>query len=247
MCQSSATTVINMETVEPIMARAFLHSSITLHVAPSIMTLHSSTCTDNFEETAHYVAQGRTSWSGWGSHPDYYCQGDGSNQALYSSSVHGTNIGVGCCSEDGTKGYRPNCNAHPATYDDAVAVCSDAGYRLCTLTEMMTGITRGKGCWYDAAYQWVSDSCDISDNAVGSHSRFEDDFEDPQHFKMIDAMNDAALNTLAISLTGKDLFILALLILNVVSLAILVSKCTKCCNRAKVNYEAVSVLSENEV
>ena len=75
--------------------------------------------------------------------------------------MHGTNIGVGCCSEDGTKGYRPNCNAHPATYDDAVAVCSDAGYRLCTLAEMMSGITEGKGCWYDGAYQWVSDSCDL--------------------------------------------------------------------------------------
>merc|ERR1719295_2266972 len=108
---------------------------------------------------AHYVAQGRTSWGGWGSHPDYYCQEAESNQALYSSSLHGTNIGVGCCSDDGTKGYRPNCNAHPATYDDAVAVCNAAGYRLCTLDEMMSGITEGTGCGYDRAYQWVSDVC----------------------------------------------------------------------------------------
>jgi len=127
---------------------------------------------------AHYVAQGRTSWGGWdSSDPDYYCQDDASNQALYSSSKHGTNIGVGCCSEDGTKGYRPNCNAHPATYEDAVAVCSASGYRLCTLDEMMSGITGGKGCWYDAAYQWVSDSCSVSVNAAAMHSGTAEEME----------------------------------------------------------------------
>jgi len=83
--------------------------------------------------------------------------------------------------------------------------------------------------------------------AAKADLRFEDDFEDPQHFKMIDAMNDAALETDVISVAGKDLLILALLILNVVSLTILVCKCTKCCNGQKVKYEAVSVLSENEV
>jgi len=122
-------------------------------------------------DTAHYVAQGRTSWPRWSSSdPDSYCQQDASNQALYSSPHHGTNIGVGCCSEDGTTGYRPDCNAHPATYDDAVAVCSAAGYRLCTLDEMMSGITQFKGCMYDGIYQWVSDSCDISVNAAASKS-----------------------------------------------------------------------------
>ena len=78
------------------------------------------------------------------------------------------------------------------------------------------------------------------------HPRFPDDFEDPQHFEMIDAMNDAALDTVAISVTGKDLLILTLLILNVVSLTILVCRSTKCCNGKQVKYEAVSVLSENE-
>ena len=64
---------------------------------------------------------------------------------------------------------------------------------------------------------------------------------------MIDAMNDSALDTITISVTGKDLFILALFILNVLMLAILVCKCTKCCNGKNVKYQAVSVLSENEV
>ena len=73
--------------------------------------------------------------------------------------------------------------------------------------------------------------------------RFNGVLDDFEHFKVIDVMNDAV----TISVSAKDLLILALLILNVVSLAILVCKCTKCCNRNKVKYEAVSVLSENEV
>ena len=85
-----------------------------------------------------------------------------------------------------------------------------------------------------------------SAQSAPAHPSFNDDFEDLQHFKMIDAMNDAALNTVTISVTGKDLFILALFILNGLMLAILVCKCTKCCNGNKVKYQAVSVLSENE-
>merc|ERR1719242_237493 len=83
------------------------------------------------EPAFHYVAQGRTSWEGWHDSPDYYCQNDEDNQAAYGSSYHGLNIGVGCCSEDGLSGYRPDCDAHPATYHEAVAVCSEYGYRLC--------------------------------------------------------------------------------------------------------------------
>ena len=59
-------------------------------------------------------------------------------------------------------------------------------------------------------------------------------------------MNDSVLDTVTISVTGKDLLIFALLILNVVSLVILMCKCIKCWNGKKVKYESVSVLSENE-
>jgi len=63
-----------------------------------------------------------------------------------------------------SKGSRPDCNIHPATYQEALDLCTAKGKRLCTLQETLSGVTRGKGCGYDAAYQWVSDSC--SDPAV---------------------------------------------------------------------------------
>jgi len=116
--------------------------------------------------TAHVVAQGHKGWSGWGSAADSYCQSDTNNQAAYHSSKHARNIGVGCCSQDGSTGYRPDCNAHPATYQEAVTVCTSRGYRLCTAAEILNHKTSGKGCWYNAAYEWTSDECDISANAA---------------------------------------------------------------------------------
>ena len=167
----------------------------------------------------HYVAQGRTKWGGWSSsYPDYYCQANDNNQAQYSSSVHGTNIGVGCCSSDGTKGYRPNCNAHPATYADAVAVCSDAGYRLCTLDEMMSGITEGTGCWYDTAYQWVTDSCvleDISLNAAAIQSGTEG-----ENAAGIDSDGDADHNNWTVVATAIG----AIAVMSIVILMLLMKK-----------------------
>jgi len=76
---------------------------------------------------------------------------------------------------DGSTGSRPDCNAHPATYEEAEVICDEAGYRLCTADEMLSGITEGKGCWYDAIYQWVSDPCtvdyaSISADASAQHS-----------------------------------------------------------------------------
>lgn len=32
------------------------------------------------------------------------------------------------------------------------------------------GITEGTGCWYDAAYQWVSDECDVETAAAAAAS-----------------------------------------------------------------------------
>ena len=86
-----------------------------------------------------------------------------------------------------------------------------------------------------------------SAQVVPADPRFDDNFEDLRHFQMSDAMNNAAMDTAIISISSQDLLILALLILNVVSLTILVCKCTKCWNGEKVKYEAVSVLSENEI
>lgn len=110
--------------------------------------------------TAHYIARGNPTNGNWNDgEVSFHCHADKSNQALYSSKTHGFNIGVGCCAEDGSNGYRPDCGIHPATYQDAVDLCTSNGYRLCTLQETISGITKGSGCNYDAAYQWVSDEC----------------------------------------------------------------------------------------
>ena len=66
------------------------------------------------------------------------------------------------------------------------------------------------------------------------------------HLKAIDAMNKAALNTVTVTMTQKDLLIFALSIANVLTLTVLVYKCTKKWKQKKMQYEAVSVLSENE-
>merc|ERR1712223_631399 len=79
---------------------------------------------------------------------------------------------------------------------------------------------------------------------VGRKKR--DHFND---FEPIGAMKKAAPNTWTVSVTGKDLFILVLVILNVFTLIMLISGCTECCKveQRKVQYEEVAVLSENEM
>ena len=62
---------------------------------------------------------------------------------------------------DGSAGARPDCNAHPMNYDEAVALCASYGYRLCTLEELFQDeITTQTGCEYSNGYNWVSDECD---------------------------------------------------------------------------------------
>jgi len=125
------------------------------------------------QATAHQVIQGKPSWGGWeDSNPDNYCQSDDNNQAAYISKGFDLDIGVGCCSMDGTSGDRPSCDVHPATYQEAVDLCSANNKRLCTLQEMQTEITEGTGCNYDGAYLWTLTSCDSpsASNAPASHT-----------------------------------------------------------------------------
>jgi len=112
--------------------------------------------------SAHYIARGNPLNQQFEDpQVSFHCHDDENNQALYSSDSHGFNIGVGCCNEDGSVGDRPDCSSHPATYQQAFDLCADNGLRLCTLQETISGVTQGKGCSYDAAYQWVSDSCSV--------------------------------------------------------------------------------------
>jgi len=116
--------------------------------------------------TAHYVVRGNpTKSSKFDGEVAFYCLDDEENQAAYYSKAHDYDIVVSCCSEDGSSTLRPSCNAHPATYQDAVDLCAaNTGYRLCTLQEMLVGKTIGDGCYYDWAYNWVSDECELSEN-----------------------------------------------------------------------------------
>jgi hypothetical protein len=184
---------------------------------------------------AHYVAQGRTSWS-WGDVPDHYCQSDEDNQAAYYSSNHDYDIGVGCCSDDGSSGYRPDCDAHPATYQEAFDLCNENGYRLCTVEESENGITEGTGCWYDATYQWTSDSCDMTSSSA----------QDPQH-GILDWVKanvgggdwQKTMDTDAVVvLTAKDLVILGLLAATLVLVTALIVSCIQR-SRRRTNYAPV--------
>merc|ERR1719445_2947107 len=110
----------------------------------------------------HEVVQGRRN-SAWGLLPRYYCQSDDDNQAAYQAPWLGYDIAVRCCSGSGhsVEGHTPDCGAHPATYADAVRVCTvDNPYRLCTRQEILAQVTAGTGCAYNGAYIWVSDECD---------------------------------------------------------------------------------------
>jgi len=135
--------------------------------------------TDSDDEPAHYVARGNPIHTQFEGDVAFYCQADSDNQAAYKSLNNDRfgqplafNIGVGCCSEDGSTGYRPSqCNVHPATYTEAETICAVAGYRLCTLQEMLVGKTKGEGCNYDNVYQWVKDQCSLDDSAQVSAPR----------------------------------------------------------------------------
>ena len=83
-----------------------------------------------------------------------------------------------------------------------------------------------------------SDSSDDDDN----------DLELVPNAMMEDANLVNSATGYVLMVTGKDLFILMLLIVNICTMTILISKCTKCDESLgrEVIYKAVSVISENE-
>lgn len=123
------------------------------------------------ETAAHFVARGRAVHdSYWTNGVDAYCHSDDNDVSQYFSiDVNHDDISdkirVSCCSADGTSGWRPTADcfdddwSNPQSYQEAEAVCNNAGYRMCTLQEMLSDVTQGTGCWYDLAYNWVSDAC----------------------------------------------------------------------------------------
>ena len=105
------------------------------------------------------MVQGDHTSSDWYGAEEYYCNKDHVVEAAFETEQH-VGIATGCCSMDGTTGYRPDCDMHSVTYDEALLFCESYGYRLCTLQEMYDRITDNMGCSYDLAYNWVSDPCE---------------------------------------------------------------------------------------
>ena len=117
----------------------------------------------SFNSESHFVAPGSqdAKWHDYPGYPDLQlCTDDSSIQSALSAPVHGFNISTTCCEQDGSAAVRPDCDAHPITYDEALLLCILQGYRLCTLQELMyENIANNEGCSYDNAYNWVSDEC----------------------------------------------------------------------------------------
>ena len=134
---------------------------------------------------SHYIAAGRSTENYWDDIPLFECMVDTSNQSWTvadSDSVCAqtptggtTDIGVSCCELDGSGGERDvnGLDCHSATtYNEAVIYCENAGYRLCTMDEMLSGLTAGTGCGFDCRYNWVSTECSVFDD-----EDWGDDFE----------------------------------------------------------------------
>merc|ERR1719334_867890 len=119
------------------------------------------------ESSAHIVAMGNLDFldSHWENGTETsYCQRNDNVDAKYETFhraddfVHNT-IAVGCCTATGSTGSRPDCDAEASTYDEALALCTSHGLRLCTKDEVLNRNTQGTGCSYNHAYLWTSDSC----------------------------------------------------------------------------------------
>jgi len=113
--------------------------------------------------TSHWIAAGEPLGSFWNGIPNVECVADSSVQASQGTS-YGTDIAVSCCKDGGSAmrrfGASDNSDCRQAkTFEEAVQMCTQYGYRLCTLREMLGRKTRGKGCSHDARYNWVSTPC----------------------------------------------------------------------------------------
>merc|ERR1712061_769765 len=74
------------------------------------------------------------------------CNADSANTSPYPNS--------------GSSQFSPDCNAYPKTYEEAVALCDDHDYRLCTMEEV--AVYHQNGCMFDHAWLWTSTECTIS-------------------------------------------------------------------------------------
>ena len=61
---------------------------------------------------------------------------------------------VRCCEMDGTDCYTPKCSLEATSYEDAENECYEQGLRLCTPSEMKSGLCCGSGCEFDNKLTW---------------------------------------------------------------------------------------------
>jgi len=89
------------------------------------------------------------------------CKSDSSTHSDHEASQGDDQIAVSCCTDsEGVREFSGETKCFQAvSYDEAVAKCSEHGYRLCTLKEMLNEKTKGKGCSHNSRYNWVSDVC----------------------------------------------------------------------------------------
>lgn len=103
----------------------------------------------------------------WPAHTNFHGAGGGSGSGLGDVKVCGeSDAGLGPDHTSQCYGGL-NSNAHDIAtqgqqashgWEHANEVCSDAGARLCTVTELMNEVTRGTGCQHDAEMTWSSET-----------------------------------------------------------------------------------------
>eukprot|EP01046_Picozoa_sp_COSAG06_P020491 COSAG06_NODE_1498_length_9264_cov_2.916094_5_plen_1484_part_00 len=99
-----------------------------------------------------------------------------------------------------------NSNAHDVAtqgqqeshgWEHANEVCTEAGARLCTVTELMNEVTRGTGCQHDAEMTWSSEthaSCDGHITVQGGQHRGDEACPDECHVGWISGGNGNGQN-----------------------------------------------------
>ena len=85
------------------------------------------------------------------------CTADEATTAIESNAV-GNAIAVQCCTFDGLNATRPGC-VEAVTFDEAEAICSTEGMRLCTKEEVYGGFGKSIGCGFSYYHVWTSSQC----------------------------------------------------------------------------------------
>jgi len=207
--------------------------------------------TDDEQASYHWTVVGR---SQIGYTPQ--CMPDTATEAnlLQSSGSSFVNrgtddIGVSCCALDGSSGSRPGCHS-AKTHPEAVQICADHGLRLCTRSELESDVTGRTGCSFDHHMNWVSDPCGsdtASASAISATERFLGDAKHAVPGKSGPQFNFST-GSLTIQLSWRDLVILGLVILNMVSLTVVCGICAQSRSRRKgAKYHSVNYSTDTEL